>query len=133
MFFLKLFLPIKWISLFSYEFLVLFLFLKILFKGKIKGGIGWNLRISGVEWYLLDIYLMFLSREIDIKLCHTLDQNSNKWQSSINVTCLCLYHVTSKLHCHWWDLLSPDTDLKLHYHIYLLELNILLSEKNDVM
>ena len=34
-----------------------------------KGGIGWNLRISGVERYLYDIYLMFLSREIDIKLC----------------------------------------------------------------
>jgi len=31
-----------------------------------KGGIGWNLRISDFERYL---YLMFLSREIDIKLC----------------------------------------------------------------
>ena len=29
--------------------------------GKMKGGTGWNLRISGVNW---DIYLMFLSREI---------------------------------------------------------------------
>jgi len=36
---------------------------------KLKGGTGWNLRISGVERYLLDIYLMFLSREIDVKLC----------------------------------------------------------------
>jgi len=34
-----------------------------------KGGIGWNLRISGVERYLYDIYQMLLSREIDIKLC----------------------------------------------------------------
>ena len=32
-----------------------------------KGGIGWNLRISGVDWYIQVIYLMFLSREIDIK------------------------------------------------------------------
>ena len=35
-------------------------------KRKMKNGIDW---ISGVELYLLDIYLMFLSREIDIKLC----------------------------------------------------------------
>jgi len=34
-----------------------------------KGGVGCNLRISGVERYLKDINLMFLSREIDIKLC----------------------------------------------------------------
>ena len=27
------------------------------------------MRISGVERYISDIYLMFLSREIDIKLC----------------------------------------------------------------
>ena len=32
-----------------------------------KGCEGWN--SSGVERYLSDIYLMFLSREIDIKLC----------------------------------------------------------------
>ena len=34
-----------------------------------KGGIGYNLRISGFELYLQDIYLLILSREIDIKLC----------------------------------------------------------------
>ena len=34
-----------------------------------KGGIGWNLIISGVEHDLLDIYLMLLSQEIDIKNC----------------------------------------------------------------
>ena len=44
------------------------------FKGTVKekwkgGGIGWNLRISGVERTILDIYLMFPSPEIDIKLC----------------------------------------------------------------
>ena len=33
-----------------------------------KGGIGWNLRISGVKRYIWDIHLMFLSREIDKKL-----------------------------------------------------------------
>ena len=37
-------------------------------KGKMKRVIGWNLRISGVELYIRDIYLMFLSREID-KYC----------------------------------------------------------------
>ena len=41
---------------------------------KIKGGIGWNLRISGVKWYIQNIYLMFLSREIDIKLCQVYTQ-----------------------------------------------------------
>ena len=30
-------------------------------KGKMKEGIDWNLRISGIERYLSDIYLMFLS------------------------------------------------------------------------
>ena len=40
-------------------------------KDKMKGGIGWNLRISGVERYIKDIYLMFLSREIDTKLCQS--------------------------------------------------------------
>ena len=34
-----------------------------------KGGIGWNQIISGVKRYLSDNYLMFLSRDIDIKLC----------------------------------------------------------------
>ena len=33
------------------------------------GGIWWNLRSSCLERYILDIHLMFLSREIDIKLC----------------------------------------------------------------
>ena len=34
-----------------------------------KEGVDRNLSISGVERFLLDIYLMFLFREIDIKLC----------------------------------------------------------------
>ena len=34
-----------------------------------KGSIGYNLRISGVERYIKDIYLMFLFRKIDITLC----------------------------------------------------------------
>ena len=134
-----------------------------------KGGLlGWNLKISGVYWDPWKLYLMFLSREIDIKTvsksicvrfcikfvvlnrsystntrnatnlkttishrsrrnsglllllfefnnfsfliniinniiytsgsCH---QNPNQWQCSIIVTCLCLYHVTSLLHCNW--------------------------------
>ena len=33
-----------------------------------KGGKRWNLRISGVERYILDM-MMFLSRKIEIKLC----------------------------------------------------------------
>ena len=38
-------------------------------KGKNERGIGLKLRISCVERYIKDIYLMFLSRESDIKLC----------------------------------------------------------------
>ena len=39
-------------------------------KGKLKGGIGWNLRISGVDWatHKSSIWC-FCLREIDIKLC----------------------------------------------------------------
>jgi len=33
-----------------------------------KGGIGWNLSILGVDRNPQEFYLMFLSREIDIKL-----------------------------------------------------------------
>ena len=43
-------------------------------KGKMKGGIGWSLRTSGVDRDMKEFYLMFLSREIDIKLC----QNNTK-------------------------------------------------------
>ena len=32
------------------------------------GGTGLNLRISGVDWDMYEFYLMFLTREIDIKL-----------------------------------------------------------------
>ena len=61
---------------------------------------------------------MFLSREIDIKLC----QNYTKTfifirlcirvvvSNSIVVTCLSLYHVTSILHCHWWKFWWRYTD-----------------------
>ena len=34
-----------------------------------KGGIGWNLRISGIGWDIWAFYLMFLFWEIDMKLC----------------------------------------------------------------
>ena len=34
-----------------------------------KGGIGWNLSILGVDRNPCQFYLIFLSREIDIKLC----------------------------------------------------------------
>ena len=37
-------------------------------KGKMKGGIGWNLSILGVDRDPEEFYLMFMSREIDIKL-----------------------------------------------------------------
>ena len=40
-------------------------------KEKLKGVWG---KITGVERYIKDIYLMFLSQEIDIKLC----QNNTK-------------------------------------------------------
>jgi len=35
-----------------------------------------------------------------------------QWQSSILVTCLRLYHVTTLLHCHWWNFWS-NTDVKI--------------------
>ena len=38
-------------------------------KGKMKGGIGWNPSILGVDRNPWEFYLMFLSREIGIKLC----------------------------------------------------------------
>ena len=41
-------------------------------RGKMNGGISWNLRISGVDW---DIYQLFLSWEIDVKLCQNCFQN----------------------------------------------------------
>ena len=37
-------------------------------RGKMNGGISWNLRISGVDWDISEFYLMFLSVEIDIKM-----------------------------------------------------------------
>jgi len=39
------------------------------------------------------------------------DQNSHQWQCSIIVMCLCLYHMTSILHCHRWELWSHDTSV----------------------
>ena len=51
------------------DYKISFIFLKETVKEKWKGVIGWNLRISGVEWYIKDFYPMFLSQEIDIKLC----------------------------------------------------------------
>ena len=154
-------------------------YLKGLHKGKIKGGLGWNLSILGVDRDPWEFYLMILSREIDVKLCQmymkiyickilyknsrfkliifrkyttnlkttisqrslrnvglllllfkfndfsflidiidniintsvSYDQNSHQWQYSIIIMWLRLYHVTSILHCHWWEFWSPDTDV----------------------
>ena len=44
--------------------------------------------------------------------CH---QNPNQWQFSIIVICLCLYHVTSILHCYWREFWSRDTEVYLRY------------------
>ena len=38
-------------------------------KGKMNGGKGWNLSNLGVDRDPWEFYLMFLSREINIKLC----------------------------------------------------------------
>ena len=38
-------------------------------KGNMKGGNGWNLSILGVDRDSWEFYLMFMSREINIKLC----------------------------------------------------------------
>ena len=58
-------------------------------------------------------FLLFLTDIIDNIIyasgsCH---QNSNQWQCSIIVTCLCLYHMTSILHCHWRGLWSRDRNI----------------------
>ena len=48
-------------------------------------GLGWSLRILGADWDLSEFYLMFLSREIDIKLC----QNYTKtyiWKIYVHIT-----------------------------------------------
>ena len=37
-------------------------------KGKIKGGTGWNLRISGIEQYIEDIYLI-IPKRIYMRFC----------------------------------------------------------------
>ena len=55
-------------------------------EGKMKGGIGWNLRNSGVDWDLQKFYLMFLFRKIYIKLC----QNYTK-----TYICKILYKIRS--------------------------------------
>ena len=40
-------------------------------SGKMKGGKGWDLDTLGFDWDILEFYLMFLSREINIKLCQS--------------------------------------------------------------
>ena len=42
-------------------------------------------------------------------------QNSSQWQCRFIFTCLCLYHVTSILHCHCREFRSRDTDVYLTY------------------
>ena len=37
------------------------------------------------------------------------------------ITCLHLYHVTSILHCQWWQFWSRDTEV-LYYQLYLLKI-----------
>ena len=61
--------------------------------------------------------------------CH---QNSSQWQCSI-VMCLCLYHVTSIVHCYWREFWSHDTDVYLtyiHFDIILTQfyVNVLRQE-----
>ena len=51
-----------------------------------KWDLDWNLRNSGVDWDLYEFYLIFLSREIDIKLC----QNYTKMY-----ICKILYKIRS--------------------------------------
>ena len=56
--------------------------------------------------------LMFLSWEIDIKLC------------------LCLFHVTMILHCHWWEFWSRDTDVVIILSIMSVKNKNLLNSNN---
>ena len=66
-----------------------------------KGGIGGNLRISGVERDLYYNYLMFLSRDIDIKLCQLLYQIVNMYN-------IRSYHVTR----------TPSNDTAVYWSRY---------------
>ena len=77
-----------------------------------------SLRNSGV-FLLLFVFNNFLIL-IDIidKIIYTsgpFHQHPNQRQCSIIVTCLRLYHVTHKLHCHWRECWSRETDVYLTY------------------
>ena len=90
------------------------------------GGIGWNLRISGVERYKYNIYLMFLSQEIDIKLC----QNYTKTHicimspvlSPMAVQYYCHMSLSvsrDRLNCHLRGFWSRDNEVFFTYTLYM--------------
>jgi len=87
-------------------------------KWKMKGGLGCELRISSVEWYIWDIYLMFLSCKIDIKLSqnyakihvYTILYKSSQIIFSKYVCDTDGNPVTSILHCHWLMFWWSNTD-----------------------
>ena len=91
-----------------------------------KGGIGWNLRISGVERYLYDIYLMFLSWEIDIKLCQSYTKIKSCIIKQIIFNNYATNLKTTISHCHWlkfWWCDAGYTDyMKWYYQLYLLKM-----------
>ena len=53
------------------------------------------------------------------------NRTPNKWQCSIIVTCLRMYHVTSILHFHWSEFWSRDTGVYLTYVRFGIILTVL--------
>ena len=77
---------------------------------------AWEIQVCSC--YNLNLIIFSFFKDIIDNIIYTsgsCHQNSNKWQCSIIVTCLRLYHVTSILHCHWKKFWTLDTDVYLTY------------------
>ena len=92
-------------------------------KGKMKGDIGWSIITLALDRDPWKLYLMFLSREINWKLCQIytkvyvfkiLHKNSRfkqiifrkkaiLWECSKLVTWYRQRHVITIMHYHWWE------------------------------
>ena len=80
---------------------------------------------------LNDSYKMFLSREIDVKLCKTYTcQNSLQWQCRILVMWWRRRHLTILLHCHWLEFWCHVPDTWIILSIISIKNEKLLHSKN---
>ena len=93
-----------------------------------------NLKTTISQRNLKNLGLLFLLFEFDnfsflidiidniINTFVSCDHNCQQWQCSITITCLRLYHVTSILHCHWWEWERKREILifKCIFHFHLL-------------